>query len=92
MPSKEESGKIELIVVFKKDIGLKAARAILDKSGIKYREGMDSSRGKLYFYKTGPKFILTFETKAEREKFTSAYENAEEVYELYILDWTKQKD
>lgn len=87
-----ESNKIEIIAVFKKDITLEGAQVILSKSGIKYREGMDSSRGKLYFYKTGPKFILTFETKAEREKFTAAYENAEEIYELYMPDWTIQKD
>lgn len=58
--------KIELIAVFKKEIDLPAAQTILQKTGTTYRKGMDSSRGKLYFYSTGPKFILTFSTEEEK--------------------------
>ncbi|HSY60711.1 MAG TPA: hypothetical protein VK796_02495, partial [Cytophaga sp.] len=70
--------KIELIVVFKEGVGLRSAQAILDRSGVKYREGMDSSRGKLYFYSTGPKFILTFETEQEKESIIAVFEKQPE--------------
>lgn len=49
-------------------------------------------RGKLYFYKTGPKFILTFETEQKSEQFVAEYENKEEVYEIYKPDWKIMKD
>lgn len=87
-----EQDNIELILVFKKEIQLQNAQMILDKAGIKYREGMDSSKGRIYFYKTGPKFILTFETKEERSKFEIDHQNLEEVYEIYTPDWEIQKD
>ncbi|MBS1646560.1 MAG: hypothetical protein JST67_04405 [Bacteroidetes bacterium] len=84
--------KIELIVVFKKEVELKEAEAFLTKTKVKFREGMDSSRGRIYFYKTGPKFILTFETAQERKKFEKKYKSAEEVYEIYEPDWDIRKD
>ena len=87
-----EQDKIELILVFKKDFRLQNAQMILDKAGVKYREGMDSSKGKIYFYKTGPKFILTFETEEEKNKFEIKYQNLEEIYEIYTTDWEIQKD
>lgn len=82
----------ELIVVFKKDIELQKAVEILNRSGVEYREGIDSSRGKQYFYSTGPKFIVTFNTEEEKEKFLSEYKNKEEIHEIYVPDWTIQKD
>lgn len=84
--------KIELIVVFKKDIDLQNAQAILNKTGVKYREGMDSSRGKLYYYSTGPKFILTFETEQRKELINSEFEKMSEIHEVYTPDWDKCKD
>ena len=84
--------KIELIVVFKKEIKLSKAQKILDTTKIKYREGMDSSRGKIYFYKTGPKFILTFETEQEKNKFELEYQKLKEIHEIYSPDWEKRKD
>jgi len=84
--------KIELIVVFKKEIGLESAQAILGNAGVNYRKGMDSSRGKLYFYKTGPKFILTFETEQQKETIATGFEKLNEVYEVYTPDWDKCKD
>ena len=87
-----EQDKIELILVFKKDFRFQNAQMILDKAGVKYREGMDSSKGKIYFYKTGPKFILTFETEEEKNKFEIKYQNLEEIYEIYTTDWEIQKD
>ena len=84
--------KIELIVVFEKNIELPGALKILDKSGIKYREGMDSSKGKIYFYNTGPKFILTFKTQKGKEDFTTSHQKTGEIYEIYTPDWSIQKD
>ena len=84
--------KIELIVVFKKDIDLQNAQAILNNTGVKYREGMDSSRGKLYYYSTGPKFILAFETEQRKELINSEFENMIEIHEVYTPDWDKCKD
>lgn len=87
---KEE--KIELIAVFKKEVSEEAAQAVLNEFGVAYRQGMDSSRGKIYFYSTGPKFILTFASERERKKFVSGIKRREEIYELYIPDWGKRKD
>ncbi|WP_276480138.1 hypothetical protein [Paraflavitalea pollutisoli] len=84
--------KIELIVVFKKDISESAAEEKLTNTGSAYRSGMDSSRGKLYFYSTGPKFILTLVTEMERSKVTRALEGMPEIHEVYTPDWTKCKD
>ncbi len=84
--------KLELIVVFIKGIEVQKAQILLDKTGIAYRKGMDSSRGKLYFYNTGPKFILTFPSQQEKEKFITDHQNAKAIYELYTPDWTKRKD
>ena len=61
--------EIELILVFKKEISLQKAQIILDKMEVKYIEGIDSSKGMIYVFNTGPKFILTFETKFEKRKF-----------------------
>jgi hypothetical protein len=47
---KMKQDKIELVVVFKENIDLQNAQTIMDKTGINYRKGMDSSRGKGYFY------------------------------------------
>jgi hypothetical protein len=84
--------RIELVIVFKKEIELDKALAILDGTGIKYRKGMDSSKGKIYFYSTGPKFILTFETNERKDAFITEYENKKEVYEIYAPDWAITKD
>jgi hypothetical protein len=82
----------ELIVVFKKDIELKKAMEILDRSSVKYKEGMDSSKGMQYFSITGPKFIITFYTKEDKEKFLLDNKNTLEIYEIYVPDWKVQKD
>ena len=84
--------KIELVAVFKKDIQPQQAQELLDKIGVKYRKGMDSSRGKLYFYSTGPKFILTFERQSDKETFIAQHAKMEAFHEIYTPDWTKHKD
>lgn len=65
---------------------------MLEATRIPYRKGMDSSRGKIYFYSTGPKFILTFADEVQREKFIGAYQATENIHELYEPDWDIQKD
>lgn len=87
-----EDDKIKLVLVFTKNTGLRKAQTVLDKLGVKYREGMDSSKGKIYFYNTGPKFILTFETDEERNEFENKYQDLKEIHEIYTPDWTIQKD
>lgn len=84
--------KIELIVVFKKDILKEDAQRLLEATGIPCRKGMDSSRGKIYFYSTGPKFILTFEDETQRKKFIGEYHGTENIHEVYEPDWDIQKD
>ena len=83
---------LELIIVFIKGTGVRNAQRFLDKTGIAYRQGMDSSRGKLYFYNTGPKFILTFANQSEKQKFITDYQNLKDIHELYTPDWTTKKD
>lgn len=83
---------IELIVVFTKQVTREEAEGILVNTGVPYRKGMDSSRGKLYFYSTGPKFILTFDTVEERSRTITALEALQQLHEVYIPDWTKCKD
>lgn len=87
-----ETDKIELVVVFIKSVELEAAQDILNKAGVNYRKGMDSSRGKLYWYSTGPKFILTFETEQEKERIQLEFEKVKKIHEVYTPDWDKCKD
>jgi len=84
--------KSELIIVFKKTTSSELAKKILDDSKVKYRTGMDSSKGKGYFYKTGDKFILTFKTNKEKKEFLSKYEKKDEIYEIYTPSWNIRKD
>ena len=84
--------KVELIAVFKKGISKQDAENLLKESGVTYREGMDLSKGKAYFYKTGEKYILVFLNQLEKEKFIKKYEKSEKIYELYTPDWDKRKD
>lgn len=84
--------KIELIAVFKQPVELEDAQALLRIKAIRYRTGMDSSRGKLYFYSTGPKFILTFLTDIEKTDAKAYLEALTEIHEVYTPDWDKCKD
>ena len=88
----EQQDTIELIVVFKKTVEPEQANEILDKTGVVYREGMDSSRGKVYFYSTGPKYILTFKTDEDKQAFIKKHKGKRVVHEMYTPDWTKAKD
>ncbi len=82
---------IEIVVVFKKGVAEARAREILKKLDYPHREGMDSSKDKLYFYKTGPKFILHV-PRDEQEAVMKRIRALPEVYEVYLPVWKIQKD
>ena len=88
----QQPTKHELIIVFRQGVSLEKGAEILRAAQVNYREGMDSSRGKAYFYRTGPKFILTFASASEKEKFREQYEQLQGVYEIYLPDWNMRKD
>jgi len=83
----------ELIVVFKKNISEEDAEKFLSSLGVEYREGMDSSKGKIYFYATGPKYILTFEDTAQKSAFINKrYGFLPEIHQIFEPDWDIRKD
>ena len=82
----------DLIVVFNKDVSEEDAEAILkEHEGISFKSGMDSSRGKVYFYSTGPKFIVTVESD-KRSAFLNNIKENPDLHEIYVADWEKTKD
>ena len=82
---------VEMIVVFKKIVPIEVASRIMDSLERPYNEGMDSSRGKIYFYKTGPKFRVKI-TPDEVPEFTEHLGRLSEVYEIYKANWNIVKD
>lgn len=85
--------KEELIIVFKKDVTEKREVEVLSTFNVVFREGMDSSRGKLYFYATGGKYILTFKNIQDKEAFQlKRYQFLPEIHEIYEPDWGITKD
>lgn len=85
--------KHELIVVFKKEISQAVAEDFLNSFKLIYRKGMDSSKGKNYFYSTGPKFIVVFKKESDKNRFMKAAENhKKEIFELYQPNWKITKD
>ncbi|KOY85784.1 hypothetical protein AD998_06100 [bacterium 336/3] len=81
-----------LVVVFKKGIAKNVAKTIMEATKYPYWEGMDSSKGKVYFSKTGEKYHILFPNDAELKAFQERYKNTPEIYEIYIPDWNIQKD
>jgi len=84
-------GISEMVVVFKKDIPVEQATSILFEKDYPFQEGMDSSKGKLYFKETGPKFIV----QVPHEKvpdFRLEMKNIPQIYEVYQADRTINKD
>ncbi|NOT77312.1 MAG: hypothetical protein HOP08_20510 [Cyclobacteriaceae bacterium] len=85
--------KIEVVIVFKKGVSEARSEEILKDLSIDFREGMDSSRGKIYFYATGGKYILTFKDAGEKELFDKKrLYFLPEVHEIYKPDWDITKD
>ena len=83
----------ELIVVFKKNIAEDESERIMQSWNVNYRSGMDSSKGKIYFYATGEKYVITFENDDDKMKFQlNRYQFLPEVHQIYEPDWDIQKD
>lgn len=81
----------EIIVVFKKEVSLKKARKIMTKFDLPHREGSDNSKGRIYFYKTGPKFILHVD-KDKSNAFIQGCSKTPQIFECYLADWELIKD
>ena len=82
---------IDIVIVFKKDITHDQAKMIMDRFNLIYHEGMDSSRGKSYFYRTGPKFIAKIEPE-QKKSLISKLNKYTEIYEVYLANWKIIKD
>lgn len=81
----------EIIVVFKKDVPDTQAKNILNQFSCVYREGMDCSRSKNYFYETGPKFIVVT-PMSNSERLINAGGRIKEIHEAYPANWELVKD
>jgi hypothetical protein len=83
----------ELIVVFKKSVSEEEAEKLIKSFDVAYRNGMDSSKGKIYFYATGPKYILTFKDAENKMHFQKKrHQFMTEIHQIYEPDWDIQKD
>ncbi len=81
-----------LIVVFKKETEESIAEKIMEASDYPFWKGMDSSKGKIYFYKTGNKYHILFPSELEKDSFKKKFEVKSEIYEIYQPNWESQKD
>jgi hypothetical protein len=82
----------ELVVVFKKEISEEKSLEIMNKIGYAFRSGMDSSKGKVYFYSTGPKFIVDIISEENIDTVINKYTSFSEVFEIYKANWNIVKD
>ncbi len=87
----EPAPKEQLVVVFKKGTPAAQAQALLAKQPHPFHEGSDSSRGKLYFYRAGPRFLVDVPAGAQ-EALAKSLRASPLVYEVYRADWNIQKD
>ncbi len=86
---------VDICVVFKKE------HSIDTKSNYLYLEfltdvlfvssGIDSSRGKGYFYKTGDKWTVNV-LEPDKEKILKKLNNSDRIYEAYVADYSIKKD
>ncbi len=91
MSTREE--KNELVIVFKKAVSEEEALKKMNSFEVNFRKGMDSSKGKIYFYNTGSKYIISFENQEQKEKFQyQHYEFLSEIHQIYEPDWDICKD
>jgi len=83
----------QLVVVFKNNVTEEQSKAMVASWNVKFHNGMDSSRGKLYFYATGEKYLLTFNSDDELMDFRRLrYQFLPEIHEIYTPNWDIQKD
>ena len=90
VPKVRESSSF--VVVFKKNIPDQTSEQILDKYNYPHWEGMDSSKGKKYFYSTGKKYFMIFPTEKEKLETMQMLNKIQEIHEIYTPDWQIQKD
>ena len=90
LPKVRESSSF--VVVFKKNIPDQTSEQILDKYNYPHWEGMDSSKGKKYFYSTGKKYFMIFPTEKEKLETMQMLNKIQELHEIYTPDWQIQKD
>lgn len=83
--------KPDMVVVFKKGTADDAAEATLKKLGYPFREGSDSSHGKVYFYANGPQFLVTV-PPAEQDAFAKRCKKEKTIVETWKANWDVQKD
>lgn len=91
LESKNMSTTTEYIVVFKKDISENTAATLMKDSHFNYSAGADSSKGKVYFYSTGPKFRVVV-NNSDTEKFNLYFKSKSEIHEIYKANWNLTKD
>lgn len=88
-----KTDKHELVIVFKKNVTEEQSEKLMQSFNVKFRKGMDSSKGKIYFYATGGKYIVTFSNEEEQNEFQkNRYQFLPEIHQIYTPDWDIQKD
>jgi hypothetical protein len=88
--SKKSKNGTEMVFVFKKNISKEDAEAFIQKVGLPSHPGADASRGKIYFYSTGPKYIVIVPPAREHDIELLRFEP--QIHEIYPADRTIQKD
>ena len=89
--SDHNKNNAEYIAVFKKEVEEKEAIEFLNTYSCNYNKGMDSSKGILYFNKTGPKFMINFSSQRLADKFLKKAKKEEIIYEVYKPNWEISK-
>jgi hypothetical protein len=69
-----------------------ASYKVMQYTDYPFWEGMDSSKRKAYFYKTGEKYHVIFPSEEEKQNFIQYLKNKPEIYEVYKADWNIRKD
>lgn len=85
------SATVELVVYFQKGVTEDQAALRLRALGHPFHTGADSSKGKEYFYASGPPFIVNVPVSA-LDAFTEACAKLPAVKEVYEADKSVQKD
>ncbi len=85
------STTVELVVYFQKGVTEDQAAQRLRPLGHPFHAGADSSKGKGYFYASGPPFVVNVPVSAV-DAFTEACGKLPEVKEVYEADKSMQKD
>ncbi|HNB98024.1 MAG TPA: hypothetical protein PLS71_07280 [Leptospiraceae bacterium] len=85
----KKNPNLERILVYKKEVKDLEIQNHLQTLNCFYTKGMDSSKGKKYYYKTGKKYILRFLTKESFLAFPKLQSKNPLIYEIYIQSVAK---